>query len=1622
MFDKLLIANRGAIACRILRTLRTLQVKGVAVYCEADAASLHLMQADEAHSLGEGGAAGTYLAVDKILAIAKASGANAIHPGYGFLSENAAFAQACEDAGIAFVGPTPEQLRVFGLKHTARALARQHGVPLLEGTELLDSLESAIVAARDIGYPVMLKSTAGGGGIGMRVCRSAEELADSFEAVKRLGQNNFSDAGVFIEKYIQRARHLEVQVFGDGQGEVLALGVRDCSVQRRNQKVLEETPAPNLPEGMADELCAAAIKLAKAVNYRSAGTVEFVFDSEDQRFYFLEVNTRLQVEHGVTEQVWGVDLVGWMVQLAAGDLPPLGQLQASLQPVGHAIQARLYAEDPGRDFQPCPGLLTAVNFPPADGHALRIDTWVEAGCEIPPYFDPMIAKLISWAPTRDQASAGLAAALHETRLYGVETNRDYLRQIIEDVPFASGQPWTRCLEGLVYHADTFEVLSGGTQTSVQDYPGRLGYWAVGVPPSGPMDSRALRQGNRLLGNAEGCAALEITMSGPLLRFNTDAVIAVTGAHVPITLDGEPCAMNTALLVGAGSTLALGTIEGAGVRSYLCVRGGLDVPDYLGSKSTFTLGQFGGHGGRALRTGDVLHIEPLVDRSAGQRMADEELDALKEVRQIRVIYGPHAAPEYFTETYIETFFATDWEVHFNSSRTGVRLIGPKPEWVRADGGEAGLHPSNIHDNPYAIGAVDFTGDMPVILGPDGPSLGGFVCPVTIIEADLWQLGQLKAGDRVRFYPVSVEACHAAMNSQGPLNTRGSELAREGNLPDTVNASDVPPHSRTSPLPQGPINTCGSELAREGNLPHTENTSDVPPHSRASSLPQGPLNIRGSELAREGDLPDTENTSDVPAHSRTSPLLQGPINTCGSELAREGNLPDTVNASDVLPHSRASSLPQGPINIRGSELAREGNLPDTVNASHVSPHSRTSPLPQGPLNACGSELAREGNLPDTVNASDVPAHSRTSPLPQGPINTRGSELAREGNLPDTVNASDVPPHSRTSPLPQGPLNIRGSELAREGDLPDTENTSDVPAHSRTSPLLQGPINTCGSELAREGNLPDTVNASDVLPHSRASSLPQGPINIRGSELAREGNLPDTVNASHVSPHSRTSPLPQGPLNACGSELAREGNLPDTVNASDVPAHSRTSPLPQGPINTRGSGPGDASLVREGSLPDTENASDVPPHSRASSLPYKVASLPSPIILDIGKDDKRLVARLSGDTHLLLEIGAPELDLVLRLRGHALMLALEAKALAGVIDLTPGIRSLQVHYRPEQLPLDQLLGIIVGEWDAVCAAKDLQVASRIVHLPLSWDDPACQLAIEKYMTTVRKDAPWCPSNLEFIRRINDLPNLGAVQRTVFDASYLVMGLGDVYLGAPVATPLDPRHRLVTTKYNPARTWTAENSVGIGGAYMCVYGMEGPGGYQFVGRTLQMWNRYREVAAFKGKPWLLRFFDQIRFYPVSADELLRIRRDFPLGRFALNIEHSTLNLADYQTFLTREADGIAAFRAQQQGAFNAERERWIANGQADFQSDEGVAPYIEELPLHAGQQGIDSHIAGNLWQVQVQPGERVEAGDVLVILESMKMEIPLLAPVAGVVQEVRVQPGSAVRAGQRVVVLAAD
>jgi len=573
VFTKVLIANRGAIACRIIRTLKTLGVQSVAVYSEADAQARHVREADEAYLLGPAPAAESYLRADRILQIAKDCGAQAIHPGYGFLSENPAFAEACEAAGIAFIGPAPAQMRAFGLKHTARDLAEQRGVPLLPGSGLLTDIAQAQSEAARVGFPVMLKSTAGGGGIGMRLVWNAAELTDAFDSVGRMAQANFKDAGLFIEKYVEQARHIEVQLFGDGVGGVIALGERDCSVQRRNQKVIEETPAPGLSDSQRSELHATAVRLAQAVNYRSAGTVEFVYDASSGAFYFLEVNTRLQVEHGVTEQVCGVDLVAWMLQLAAGDLPPLNTLQPA--PRGASIQVRLYAEDPAKNFQPSAGLLTEVVFP-ADA---RVDSWVERGTEVPAWYDPMLAKLIVTADTREKALKKMEDALDATRLAGIETNLGYLRQVVRDPVFRTGQQVTRFLSTFAYQPATIDVLEPGVQTSVQDWPGRQGYWDVGVPPSGPMDMHAHRAANALVGNAANAAALEITLAGPTLRFNTSAVVAVTGAPAKVTLNGEPVPMWQAIDVPAGGLLAVGRCE-TGVRLALAVAAVPGQPQHL----------------------------------------------------------------------------------------------------------------------------------------------------------------------------------------------------------------------------------------------------------------------------------------------------------------------------------------------------------------------------------------------------------------------------------------------------------------------------------------------------------------------------------------------------------------------------------------------------------------------------------------------------------------------------------------------------------------------------------------------------------------------------------------------------------------------------------------------------------------------------------------------------------------------------------------------------------------------------------------------------------------------------------------------------------------------------------
>jgi urea carboxylase len=420
----------------------------------------------------------------------------------------------------------------------------------------------------------------------------------------------------------------------------------------------------------------------------------------------------------------------------------------------------------------------------------------------------------------------------------------------------------------------------------------------------------------------------------------------------------------------------------------------------------------------------------------------------------------------------------------------------------------------------------------------------------------------------------------------------------------------------------------------------------------------------------------------------------------------------------------------------------------------------------------------------------------------------------------------------------------------------------------------------------------------------------------------------------------------------------------------------------------------------------------------LPEPYNDVPEPAILH--RSGNNTVYRSAGDRYLLIEVGPNELDLDLRVRIHVLEKLFRQERLKGILDITPGIRSLQIHYDSRVLQREELIACLDACEQALPNLDAISFPARTVYLPLSWEDPATLLAIRKYMQSVRADAPWCPSNIEFIRRINGLESIEQVRDIVFDASYLVMGLGDVYLGAPVATPIDPRHRLVTTKYNPARTWTAENSVGIGGAYMCIYGMEGPGGYQFVGRTVQMWNTYRTTPEFEpGSPWLLRFFDHIRFFPVTAAELLEMRDAFPHGKYSIDIEPTEFNVRNYHTFLRSIKHEAAAFKRTQQAAFLAERERWAAAGQPEFVDPAYDAPAEKTVDIPEGCEAVRSPMAASVWQIAVEPGQRVQTGQKILILEAMKMEVAVVAPNEGVVELVHCAKGGMVTAGQNLATL---
>jgi urea carboxylase len=1168
-FSTLLVANRGEIACRILRSATALGLRTVAVYSDADRAAPHVTMADEAVRLGPAPARESYLRVERVIEAAIAAGAGAVHPGYGLFAEDPDAAAAIEAAGLVFLGPTVAQLRELGSKDRARALAAELGVDLLPGSGVLPSLDGAIAEAQRLGFPVMLKAVGGGGGHGLAVCRSADELHAAWPRIERM-QSTVGGAAAYVEAYVERARHLEVQVFGDGAGRVIVLGDRDCTLQRRHQKVVEEAPAPGLPEALRDRIADAARTLAGAVRYRSAGTVEFVYDVDRRETWFLEVNPRLQVEHTVTEETHAIDLVGWMIRLGLGDTAMFDEPPPSAR--GHAVQARIYAEEPSGNASP--GLLTRVDLP-AD---VRVDGWVSVGIEVSAAYDPLLAKLVVTGADRDTALRRLEGALAQTRIDGVRTNVGLLRDAVTSDVFAAGRHTTATLAAFTDRTPRVEVLRPGRETTVQDWPGRLGLWSIGVPPSGPMDDRSFRCANLAVGNPEGAPGLECLLDGPALRFTTEATVCVAGAQAPVTVDGGPVPQWAPVVVPAGGVLDVGTATRTGLRVYVAVAGGLDVPAFHGSRSTFTLGGFGGHAGRPLREGDALPI----GEEAGPGAVAPEWPEIGHDWTVGVVEGPHAAPEFFTDGAVETLYEATWEVHFNSARTGIRLLGPAPEWARADGGDAGLHPSNIHDTAYSVGAIDYTGDTPIILGPDGPSLGGFVCPATVVREELWKLGQLRPGDTVRFTAVS----------------------------------------------------------------------DDPPETRRTLRP-----------------------------------------------------------------------------------------------------------------------------------------------------------------------------------------------------------------------------------------------------------------------GRE-------------------PLDNG-------------------------------------------------------------------------------------VLELGED---VTYRRSGDAALLVEFGPMELDLELRLRVEAFEQALEHERIGGIVDVTAGIRSLQIQVDPDRHSVRSMLTLARRLVDALPDVREMVLPSRSVALPLSWDDPAARLAVERYGSGVRPDAPWLPSNIEFIRRINGLDSTDDIRRIVFGGEYLLMGLGDIYLGAPVTIPLDPRHRLVTTKYNPARTWTPENAVGIGGAFLAIYGMEGPGGYQLIGRTVQVWNRYAQGPAFEpGTPWLLRHFDRISWFGVSAEELLDRRADVAAGRAELEIRPGTFDCGAYFAFLEREAAGIAAFRARRQAAFEAERAAWQAAGEFDTRA-EAPPPHAARTAGSELPEGtvVRAPLASSVWRVDVADGDRVRAGERLMTLEAMKMETPIEAPHDGLVRAVLVEPGELVSSGADMIVIA--
>ncbi|KAI3406369.1 hypothetical protein KGF56_000850 [Candida oxycetoniae] len=1205
-FKSVLIANRGEIAVRLIKTLKKLGIKSIAIYSDPDKYAKHTLMADVAFPLHGTTAAETYIDIDKVIAVAKESEAEAILPGYGFLSENADFSDRCLQEGIVFVGPSGDTIRKLGLKHSAREIAKNAGVPLVPGSGLVMDAKEAKEIASKLEYPIMVKSTAGGGGIGLQKVDSQEDIERVFETVKHQGQSYFGDSGVFLERFVENARHVEVQMLGDGKGNAITIGERDCSLQRRNQKIIEETPAPDLSESTRQKMKRAAERLASLMNYKGAGTVEYIYDAKRDEFYFLEVNARLQVEHPITELVSNIDLVEWMLLIAADTPPDFDETKIELK--GASMEARLYAENPVKDFMPSPGQLTEVTFP----KWARVDTWVEKGTVVSAEYDPTLAKIIVYGKDRNDALKKLRQALDETVVHGCITNVDYLRSIANSKMFEEAKVTTKVLDSFEYKPHAIEILSPGAYTTVQDFPGRRGYWNIGVPPSGCIDQYSFRIANRIVGNDSASPGLEITLNGPKILFHQNRVVAVAGGRCPVQVNGREVSQWEPIEIKRGETLTIGKLT-TGCRAYLAVRGGIDVVEYLGSRSTFALGNLGGYNGRVLKLGDVLFLgQPDVSSSTLPIPISAPIKVSKsiipnydhKVWQIGVTCGPHGSPDFFKDESVAEFFSSTWKVHYNSNRFGVRLIGPKPKWARADGGEAGLHPSNTHDYVYSMGAINFTGDEPVILACDGPSLGGFVCEAVVTESELWKVGQVKPGDLIKFIPVSYEAARKMKRQQDQVIQ---------------------------------------------NL--------------------------------EGDL-------------------------------------------------------------------------------------------------------------SSSSSSSLEKYCLTKP--EDPI------------------------------------------------------------------LYQFQV--------------------------------------------------------------------------------------------------------------------------------SENA-------------------------------PKVTYRQAGDRYILVEYGNNNLDLNKSYRIHKLVEAVKAFEPKGIYELSPGVRSVLVEFTEDITQREALDTLIAYEKEIIFVNK-WQVKSRVIKLPMAFEDQKTLNAVKRYQETIRSDAPWLPNNVDFIASINGVTR-NDVKEMLYTARFLVLGLGDVFLGAPCAVPLDPRHRFLGTKYNPSRTFTPNGTVGIGGNYMCIYTMESPGGYQLVGRTIPIWDKLTigEHSNDVNKPWLLQPFDQIEFYPVTEEEVDKYSEQMDAGKFKVEIINTVFDHGAYLQWVQENSESIEEFQNAQGGDKLKEFNRLIQVSNKELEKN--GTKIQEEKKYSENAEMVYSEYSGRFWKNIVNVGDIVEKGQPLVVVEAMKTEMVINATASGKVIEICHKNGDMVDAGDLVVVL---